>query len=295
MAGRLTRRLEIESLRALIAINDHGGVTRAAQALGLSQSAVSHKIKRLEADLDCDLLARRPDAPVFTDAGRDLLAYARRILSIHDEAVLNLSKSPLSGRISLGMTEDTACTDLSRILGRFKRLHPEVSVRVQVDMSLSLQALLAAGELDLAVLQIFRHEVRPADTLLFEDRLHWVKSPDLTLTAGRPIPFLSFSEACFYRRWALDIGQDGGATFEQVLDCFSTAGIVAGVVSGLGVALLSGRHLRPDMQVIDGMLPPPPDIAYAIRPARRGKRAEIEALMKEITDETKLVGRLRVV
>ncbi len=288
------RRLEIDALRALIAVQDHGGVTRAATALGLTQSAVSHKIKRLEISLDAELLSRRPNAPLFTPAGMDLLGYARRILGIHDEAVLSLSKSPLSGKIALGMTEDTACTDLARILGRFRRLHPEVSVRVQVDMSIRLQAEMAAGALDLAVLQIFRHDLRPTDTLLFEDRLHWVKAPDLPLTPGRPIPFLSFSEDCFYRRWALEMGQDGGEIFETVLDCFSTAGIVTGVVSGLGVALLSGRHLRPDMQVIDHLFPLPPDVAYAIRPARKGRNPAVDALIKEIRDDISTIGRLRV-
>ncbi|MFC6496344.1 LysR family transcriptional regulator, partial [Gemmobacter lanyuensis] len=82
------RRLEIDALRALIAVQDHGGVTRAATALGLTQSAVSHKIKRLEISLDAELLSRRPNAPLFTPAGMDLLGYARRILGIHDEAVL---------------------------------------------------------------------------------------------------------------------------------------------------------------------------------------------------------------
>jgi molybdenum-dependent DNA-binding transcriptional regulator ModE len=58
-----TRRLDIDALRALRAIRQHGGVTRAGEALGLTQSAVSHKIKRLETSLDCDLLNRRSGGP----------------------------------------------------------------------------------------------------------------------------------------------------------------------------------------------------------------------------------------
>lgn len=121
-----SRRLEIDALRALHAIRRHGGVTRAAEALGLSQSAVSHKIKRLETSLDCELLSRKAGAAMFTAAGEDLLDYAGRILGLHDEALLSLTKTPLAGRIALGLTEDTTLTDLSRILGRFRRLHPDV-------------------------------------------------------------------------------------------------------------------------------------------------------------------------
>lgn len=70
------RRLEIDALRALWAIRHHGGITRAAEALALSQSAVSHKIKRLETSLECDLLNRKPGQAMFTAAGEELLDYA---------------------------------------------------------------------------------------------------------------------------------------------------------------------------------------------------------------------------
>lgn len=288
------RRLDVDALRALIAIEQHGGVTRAAEMLGLSQSAVSHKIRRLEATLDCAVLARRPNAPMFTDAGRDLLGHARRILRIHDEALLSLSKSPLQGKIALGMTEDTTTTDLARILGRFHRLHPDVTVRAKVRMSLVLQSLLAEGALDLAILQVFAHEVRPADLVLYREDLHWVKSPELTLRDGAPIPFLSFDDNCFYRRWGLDHGQDSGCLFETVFECSSAAGIVAGVTAGLGVALLSDRHITPGMEVITTGLPRPAGLAYLVRRARKPRNPAVEALVTEIEAEISRYGALRL-
>ena len=78
----MVERLEIDALRALRAIRAHGGVTKAASHLGLSQSAVSHKIKRLEAALDCTLLARQAGGPLFTDAGARLHDYAVRITNL---------------------------------------------------------------------------------------------------------------------------------------------------------------------------------------------------------------------
>lgn len=277
-----SRRLEIDALRALLAVRRHGGVTRAAEALGLSQSAVSHKIKRLETNLDCDLMNRAPGAPMFTAAGEDLLDYAGRIISLHDEALLSLVKTPLAGRIALGLTEDTTCTDLSRILGRFRRLHPEVAVRTKVRMSLVLRAMLERGELDAAIVQVFAHEVRPTDVVLFREKLHWVKHAALPLPESGPVAFLSFDDECFYRQWALDIGQDGGLLLETVFECPSAAGIIAAVTAGLGVALLSERHLRPDMQVITAPLPLPPDLAYVVRRARKTRNAALDTLVAEI-------------
>ncbi|MFQ6163099.1 LysR family transcriptional regulator [Sinorhizobium meliloti] len=286
------RRLEIDALRALWAIRHHGGITRAAEALGLSQSAVSHKVKRLETSLDCDLLGRKPGGAMFTAAGEDLLDYAGRILGLHDEALLSLSKTSLKGRIALGLTEDTACSDLARILARFRRLHPHVAVRTKVRMSLVLRAMLDRGELEAAILQIFAHEVRPTDIVLFREELHWVKHPELSLPQQGPIPFLSFDDECFYRRWALDIGQDGGVVLETVFECASAAGIVAAVNSAMGVALLSGRHLRPEMQIVSEHLPAPPALAYVVRRGRKARNSALETLVAEIEKEISRYGGL---
>ncbi|MBY2912089.1 LysR family transcriptional regulator [Rhizobium leguminosarum] len=287
-----SRRLEIDALRVLWSVRRHGGITRAAEALGLSQSAVSHKIKRLEISLDCDLLSRKPGAPVFTAAGEDLLVYAERILGLHDEALLSLTKTPLAGRIALGLTEDTTCTDLARILGRFRRLHPDVAVRTKVRMSLVLRAMLEQGELDAAIVQIFAHEVRPTDIVLFREQLYWVKHSDLALPPSGPIPFLSFDDECFYRQWALDIGQDDDTLFETVFECTSAAGIVSAVTSGLGVALLNGRHLRPAMDIITNRLPTPPALAYVVRRARKARNPALDTLVAEIENEVSRYGCL---
>lgn len=286
------RRLEIDALRALCAIRQHGGVTRAASALGLSQSAVSHKIRRLEENLDCELLGRRSGGPMFTSAGEDLLDYAGRILGLHDEALLSLSKTPLAGRLDLGLTEDTACSDLARILGRFRRLHPNVSVRTRVRMSLVLREMLERGELNAAIIQVFAHEVRPTDLVLFRENLHWVKHPDLTLPPSGPVPFLSFDDECFYRQWALDIGQDGDVVLDTVFECSSAAGIVAAVNAAMGVALLSDRYLKGDIQIVTTRLPAPPSLAYVVRRARRSRNPALDTLISEIGKDISRLGGL---
>jgi DNA-binding transcriptional LysR family regulator len=287
-----TRRLDIDALRALRAIRLHGGVTRAAEALGLTQSAVSHKIKRMETSLGCELLDRRPGGGMFTPEGDGLLEYAAKILGLHDDALFSLAKSDLAGRILLGFTEDTTCSDLSRILGRFRRLHPQVAVRTKVRMSLVLRSMLERGELDVAIVQVFAHEVRPTDVVLFRENLHWVKSRELLLGPEGPIPFLSFDDDCFYRRWAIDIGQDGGADLETVFECSSAAGIVAAVEAGLGVALLSERHMRPEMEIIDTQLPAPPSLTYVIRRAKKTRNPALEGLISEIEKEISRYGKL---
>lgn len=281
----MAERLEIDALRALLAIASHGGVTRAAEHLALSQSAVSHKIRRLEQTLGCDLLARQTGGPMFTDSGLRLCEYARRICALHDEALSSLVRKPLAGAIRLGMTEDTATSDIARILGRFTRLYPEVQVRTRTSQSLNVQKWLKAGELDVAVMQVFQHDAQPEDLVLFKDTLHWVKSPDFRLDAAAPVPFISFDTQCFYRQWGFADGQLQGHHLDNVLECPSAAGIQSAVRSGLGVALLNGMHVTPDMEVINGVFPDPPAIAYVARLHVKRRNPAAMALIQEISRE----------
>jgi DNA-binding transcriptional LysR family regulator len=119
--------------------------------------------------------------------GDALLAYASKMLGLHDEALVSLAKSNLAGRVLLGLTEDATCSALSRILGRFRRLHLQVAVRTKVRMSLVLRSMLERGDLDVAIIQVFAHQVRPAGVVLFREDLHWAKSRELTLQDGSPL------------------------------------------------------------------------------------------------------------
>lgn len=278
----MTQRLDIEALRTLCAIADFGGVTRASDHLALSQSAVSHKIKRLEAMIDCPLLARRAGGPLLTEDGKRLVTYARRILALHDEAVLSLSKQPLSGKIRLGMTEDTTSSDLSRILGRFTRLHPNLSVRTHVRQSLVLDDELQRGEIDLAVMQVFASDVTTNDLLLYDDRLLWVKARDLVLDLDRPLPFLAYDDACFYKRWAMQADRLSTVALETVLECASSAGIVSAVQAGLGIALLPGQYVTEEMQILDDPFPTPPEVSFIVRQGRKSRARPVAALAAEI-------------
>lgn len=281
----MAERLEIDAMRALCAIGTSGGVTNAARQLGVSQSAVSHKIKRLERALDCTLLARQSGGPLFTEAGKRLHDYAIRIVNLHDEALSDLGKKNLKGAIRLGMTEDATTSDIVGILGRFTRLYPSVSVRTRTSQSLNVQAWLQADELDLAMMQVFTTDVEPQDQVLFDDTLHWVKSKDYELDLSRPIPFLSFDTNCFYRKWGFSEVLQEGRSFEKVLECPSAAGIQSGVRSGLGIALLNGMHVTEDVDVIESLFPSPPSITFVARINPKSRSAPINALITEIARE----------
>ena len=287
-------RLDLDGLHALVMISKAGGVTRAAEMLSLSQPAVSHKIKRLEQVLGCDLLARRSGGSLFTESGEKLLHYAGRMLDLNDAIFASLGRQSLSGRIRLAMTEDTTGGDVARILGRFSRQHPQMNVQLKIAQSLVINDWLNKSEMDVGVMQIFESEVQPDDIVLFTDKLYWVKSPSHSLDFTKPIPFLSFDSNCFYKHWAQRQGEQHGIKINPVLECPSIGGILSATHAGIGVALINGLHLTQNMDILDDVFPVPPSICYVVRTSKDTNSDAVKALINEIANEAASVVPLRV-
>ncbi len=151
-------KLDIESMRALTVIAETGGITRAAKKLNLSQSAVSHKVKRLERSLNRSLLSRIDGKLGFSRDGDKLLDYARRMVRLHDEAWASFHQSDLAGELRLGITEDITAPDMARILSNFSNSFPNVALTSRVAHTPQLVSMLDRGEIDMALIEVFESQ-----------------------------------------------------------------------------------------------------------------------------------------
>jgi len=183
-------RLDIESLRALKAVASTGSVTRAAVKLNLTQSAVSHKIKRLEERIGRPVFARSDGSLGVTEDGAHLLNYAERLVGVHDEAVALFSRNELAGHVRLGVTEDVTGSGIARVLARYSMVYPNVSLVSRVAHSLILGNQLRRGEIDLALMQLFEHDLVEEDRLLWWDDVVWVQSEDFEEAGDGSLPFI---------------------------------------------------------------------------------------------------------
>lgn len=238
--------LDVASLRAFVTVLDTGGMTAAAEALGISQSAVSWKIKRLEERVGRDLLVRDGRTLSPSRDGRELLGYARTIIATHDTAVTRLSATGLEGSVRLGSTEEASSLCTGAVCGRFSRIHPNAHLDFHVDCSSRLAAMIAANELDVAVIQLSEHDVRRGDTLLWYDHLEWVSSPDWTFDDGT-VPLITFGEDGFYRPIAEAALRDADIPHRIAFSGPSTSSVLGAVAAGIGVALLSSRSIAGDV------------------------------------------------
>lgn len=259
-------RLDIESLRAFKAVIDHGGVTRAAKVLGLSQSAVSHKLGRLESRIGRPILMKGEHGMLPTSDGQGLLHYAERLISLHDEAAQHFHAQPdLTGQIRLGATEDATSSELAKVLGRFDRVHPNVSLYARVAQSLMLNLWLTTGEIDVAILQTFTHDIEPGDIELWREDLIWVRSVDHPPQLGESIAFVSFDSNSFYKLAAMRHLTEAGRSLRVVLECPTKEGVRAGIKSGFGIGLLGRSNLEEGLMELTADLPAMPSVSHVLR------------------------------
>jgi DNA-binding transcriptional LysR family regulator len=132
---------------------DSGCFTRAGERVHRTQSTVSQQIRRLEEDLVQMLLKRKGKDVTPTEAGEQLLSYARRFLSLAEEARDVVGRPANEGAIRLGIPEDFAAYRLTKLLATFSRSYPQLRMDVRADQSIYLKRDLERGDLDLALLK----------------------------------------------------------------------------------------------------------------------------------------------
>ncbi len=146
----------LRQLQYFVAVAEHGSVSHAAQALSISQSAVTEAVKDLEADLGVRLFDRHARGLAITHKGHQFLRHAAAILAGVSSARRALADEAeaVTGRLDLGVTSLTAGYVLSDLLARFRRANPGVEVGAIEESGEYLEHLLIGGELDVAVMVV---------------------------------------------------------------------------------------------------------------------------------------------
>ena len=278
----MTTTLEIDLLRTLSAIADTGSFGRAAARVHRSQSAVSMQMKRLEELVDRSIFAREGRRMRLTNDGKSLVAYASRLLAVHDEAVAYFAEPALSGNVRLGTPDDYAANLLPVVLSRFGELYPNVHVEVRCGHTRGLRAALDDGELDLALLS--RAPGEKDGLVLLRDPLVWVAAPDQPTHRRDPMPLAVHPPPSRYRQWVM-AALDAACRPYRIAYTSSDLLVLQGAVSaGLAVAAIARssntlglRELGPR----DGM-PALPEVTITLVTSRHGGSPASRRLAEEI-------------
>ncbi len=273
----MIRNIDLTALRSFVTVAETGGVTRAAQQLNLTQSAVSMQIKRLEEMLQLPLLDRAGRGVALTAHGEQLLGYGRRILAINDEAISRMMHAAFEGEVRLGVPTDIVHPHIPRVLRQFDREYPRVKIHLVSSYTKQLKESLAAGELDL----ILTTEDAPGEgaEVLAVEPLVWVGAPGGTAWRGRPLR-VAFERQCLFKPWAQKALDEAGIPWEHAVDTRATRTVEASVSADLAVHAMLQVAVSPHLEQIahGGALPELPSSRILLYRARRALGAPVDAL-----------------
>jgi DNA-binding transcriptional LysR family regulator len=247
--------VELRQLEYFAAVVRHGQFTRASRALSVAQPAVSHQIKRLEAELGLQLLRRTTREVELTEAGAVLLARAHRALAEIEAARQELSEISglLRGTVEIGALP-VSSIDTPALVAGFHELHPHVGIHLH-ELALELMlGMLRSYELDLCFALVHPDDIGPdlAGVLLYHEQLvavlpekHGLASQtSVTLKRLADEPLISFRTGSAIQHSTDDAFDRAGITPGYAFQTFELETMRAFANRGLGVAVLPEGYLK---------------------------------------------------
>jgi DNA-binding transcriptional LysR family regulator len=248
--------ITLRQLSYFLAISESGSISGAAAALGISQSALTESLIALEGQLGAALMTRHSRGVALTRQGHKFLRHARLILSAVADARHAIDDHPgeVSGLLHLGVTSMVSGYILADLLARFRRVFPEIEVRVHEDERSYIEHLLVNGELDVALMLISNLQddlaldteavVRSPCRLWLPPEHPFLQLDRITATdvASQPIIQLNIDEMPdALRHW----WRSTGSTPHVGMKTSSVEAVRSLVATGAGVAVLPDIVYRP--------------------------------------------------
>jgi aminoethylphosphonate catabolism LysR family transcriptional regulator len=240
-------------LRAFHAVAVHNGFSRAAEALGLTQPAVSDHVRKLEESYGVQLFTRGPAGVSLTVMGRKLFAIAERQFEAETEAqeLLSRGRTLEEGQITIGAD---AAVHILPELARFRLRHPRLSVRLVTGNSAQLLKRLEDFSIDIAVTAERPPEPAFLARKLRSDRLVAVVQRSSKLSRRKHMPFAELvrlplilrEEGSMTRRLLLEEVSRRGLTLPNTIEIESREAAREAAAQGLGLAIMSEGELVPD-------------------------------------------------
>lgn len=249
--------INLNRLRLFLAVVEHGGVRKAAEAIAISQPAISQAIQALEGELGVALLERigrhvRPTAAgvLLSDHGRRIFAETLAARQAMDDL-----KGVTRGRFAIGASTTIGIYILPDPLGHFHRLHPAVELSLNIANTQQIVRQLTEARLDLAFVEGPVAAPELTVTPFRRDELVLIAAPGHPLCTQAPVGMSELAAVPFLMR------ESGSGTREVVAQAFLRWGIVPNVMmelghteaiknavaAGLGISILSRMTVARDV------------------------------------------------
>ncbi len=243
------RNIPTDLLRTFVTIVEVGGFTAAAEILGRSQPAISLQLKRLQDLTGQKLLSRNGLQIELNSKGKLMYRYAKQILALNDEALAQFHSTSVNGKIHFGIPSEFATTLLPKIVGRFVRAYPNVTLEVTSSLTKDLLQEPRKDEFDL-ILALHLNTRDAGDNLVKEEELVWVGNGREEFKADRPIPLIVAPQGCVYRQRLIQRLTVAKREFRLVYTNPDLTGITTAIEESLGVTALARSTVPSSLTVL---------------------------------------------
>lgn len=229
--------LDVESVQAFVTIADFQSFTKAADALGTTQGAISVRLKRLEERLGYKLIERTPRMVRLSAQGASFINPAREFIAAHDRAVAALSCE--CRRFRLGIAEHVAGPEVPALLARLNERDPALTIEVRLEHSRSLLDAFDSGDLDAVIVR--QEDDRRDGEDLGPEHFGWFAAPQFNHQPDKPLRVAALAPCCGVRDIAIRALTSEDIEWNEVFVGGGHAAVMAAVSAGLAVAAFSCR------------------------------------------------------
>lgn len=278
----------ITELKTLIAVVRYGGFSAAGGQIGLTQSAVSSQIQRLEEFLGLALFDRTRRSAVLNEAGARVLARAEEIVLLFSKLGDAGTDDELTSTLRIGAIASVQSSVLPRALAALRKENPKLPVHIAPGVSMKLMDQLDSAEIDAAVM------IRPPFGILPEMTWQTLMYEPFKLLVRKEIkgrdwrallqsqPFLRYERTSFGGRLVTRFLRENKLAVQDSIELDEITGLMNLVAEGLGVALVP---------MVEAYLPMPPGVC-AISLGEKTFYREIGILHKGMSSRRRVTQAL---
>lgn len=277
--------MDIDLLKTFIAAVETGSFSRAAAQVCRTPAAISMQMKRLEEQSKRQLFHRHSRHLELTREGKQLVGYARRILTLHDEAMAQVQSVQDIPVLRLGCPEDYAGHLLPQLLLDLRNAVSDLTFEVTTAPTVRLRQQLDDGELDLAVLT-----QQPGDEEgypLYHDHGIWLVPENLSLGMDT-LPLALYDTDCKFNTSALDILEKLERHYQLLCISPSVTLLTELVRRGEAISVMASSSVPASMKSLiasEETLPSLPKIAIALTAGANPHPHVSRTLIRQIADQ----------
>lgn len=251
--------MQLGQVEGFLEVARRQNLSRAAEALFLTQPALTARLRALEAEIGRPLFRRGRRGMALTDAGRAFMPYAERAVRALRDGASVVERLPATEELVLGAAPAISTYVLPGLLVRFEAAHPDVRLSVRTGHSEEILEMAVRGDIDVGLVRELHHP--DLETLfLYEDQLVLVVEPRhplarshrVTIDRLRDARLILFDRTSSYYDLTNALFRPAGSLPRGVLELDHIDAAKQMVLAGLGIALLPTTAVASELR--DGSL-----------------------------------------